>query len=101
MTGLPQGLKSYLRAPFVVIVWVMETYTKNRARLKAVMARPRVSFAFKMLLVLTAVIWITVAILANGKQGGRLTDAVKGILSDAKNVSAERKALQNVEEPTQ
>ena len=49
MTGLPAGLKAYLRVPFVMIVWVMETYTKNRDSFRTFMAKPRVSTAFKVM----------------------------------------------------
>jgi len=101
MTGLPEGLKSYLRAPFVMIVWVMETYTKNRDHLKAFMAQPRVAKTFKIAVVLTALGWIVVALMANPEQGQRLTDAVKSFWSDTQDLSEQRKALQEGKENAQ
>jgi len=101
MTGLPEGLKAYLRVPFVMIVWVMETYTKNRARLKTFMAQPRTAQMFKWAITLTALVWLAVAVMANPQQGQRFTDAIKGLWSDTQNLSEQRKALHESKEPAQ
>jgi len=101
MTGLPEGLKAYLRVPFVMIVWVMETYTLNRARLKTFMAQPRTAQVFKWAIGVTALIWLVVAMMASEQQGQRFTNAVKGFWSDAQSLSQERKALQEDKESAQ
>ena len=93
MTGLPAGLKAYLRVPFVMIVWVMETYTKNRDSFRAFMAKPRVSMAFKVMLALTALAWVIIGFSANEEQSGRLTNAMQGFWSDAQDLNAEKKRL--------
>ena len=101
MTGLPEGLKAYLRAPFVMIVWVMETYAQNRTRLKTFMAEPRTARVFKWAIGVTALVWLAIALMANEEQGKRLTDAVQGFWSDAQSLSEERKALQDGKESAQ
>ena len=93
MTGLPAGLKAYLRVPFSMIVWVMETYAKNRDRFRAFMAKPRVSLAFKVMLALTVLAWIVIGFTANEEQGQRLTDALQGIWTDTQDLNAEKKRL--------
>lgn len=98
MSGIPEGLKSYLRAPFAAIVWVMETYSKNRERLRVFMAQPRTARIFKMAIVVTALAWIVIALMANEEQGQRLTDALKGFWSETQSLSEERKALQESKE---
>lgn len=101
MTGLPEGLKNYLRTPFVMIVWVMETYAKNRARLKTFMAEPRVLKTFKIAVAVTALVWIVVGFMANPEQGQRFTDAVKGFWSETKSLPEQRKAFQESQESAQ
>ena len=101
MTGLPEGLKNYLRTPFVMIVWVMETYTKNRTRLKAFMAEPRVAKTFKIAVVVTTFVWLAVAFMASPDYSQRLTETVKEFWADTKDLPAQRKALQNAQEPAQ
>jgi len=93
MTGLPAGLKAYLRVPFSMIVWVMETYAKNRDRIRTFMAKPRVATAFKVMLALTALAWIIIGLTANEEQGRRLTDAMQGFWTDAQDLNAEKKRL--------
>ena len=82
MINLPEGLKSYLRTPFVAIVWVMDTYAHNRARLKTFMAQPRTAQVFSVAVVLTFVVWLGVALMANEEHGQRLTDAIQGLLNN-------------------
>lgn len=101
MSGMPEGLKAYFRAPFVMIVWVMETYAKNRARLRTFMKEPRNAKIFKVAVVITALAWLVIALMANEQQGQRLTDAVKNLWSETKDLSDQRKALQEGKEPAQ
>jgi len=101
MTGMPEGLKNYLRTPFVMIVWVMETYAKNRIRLKAFMAQPRVSKTFKIAVVVTTLVWLAVAFMASPEYCQRLTDAVQDFWADTKDLSEQRKALHSDQEPAQ
>ena len=93
MTGLPSGLKAYFRVPFVMIVWVMETYAKNRDRFRTFMAKPRVATAFKVMLALTAAAWIIIGLMAKEEDRGLLTDAVQGLWSDAQDLNAQKKLL--------
>lgn len=95
------GLKAYFRAPFVMIVWVMETYSKNRERLKAFMAQPRTAKIFKGAIVLTALVWVVIALIANDQQGQRLTDAMKSFWSETQSLSEDRKAFQDKKETAQ
>ncbi|PHS78727.1 MAG: hypothetical protein COB59_05600 [Rhodospirillaceae bacterium] len=92
-TGLKTGLKNYFRVPFVMIVWVMETYTKNRESVREFMAKPRIASAFKVVLTLTALAWVIVAWQASEEDGSRLTDAMKGFWSDAQDLNDQKKQL--------
>ncbi|PCI40812.1 MAG: hypothetical protein COB46_06170 [Rhodospirillaceae bacterium] len=91
--GIPTGVKNYFRVPFVMIVWVMETYTKNRESFREFMAKPRIAAAFKVILVLTALAWVTVAWQASEEDGSRLTEAMKGFWTDAKDLNEQKKQL--------
>lgn len=91
--GMPTGLKNYFRVPFVMIVWVMETYTKNRESFRGFMAKPQIARAFKIILILTALAWVTIAWQANEKDGSRLTDALKGFWTDAQDLNEQKKQL--------
>lgn len=72
---------AYLRQPFRLIVWFMETFAKNRARLKEFMARPRVVSAFKSVVTVTLFVWIAVFILiATHEDNDRFTCAVKSLM---------------------
>ncbi len=93
MTGIPNGLKNYLRVPFVMIVWVMETYAKNRERFRSFISQPRVAATLKWAIVMTAVVWIAVGFMASDEDRGRLTEAVKGLWSEAQDLNAEKKRL--------
>lgn len=86
MITMPDYVKAYLRVPFVGIVWVMDTYGKNRERLKAFMAQPRAQRAFKGVVLLTALVWIAIAVMASDVQRQRLTDAVMGAWSDTQSI---------------
>ncbi len=98
---LPPGLKAYLRVPFVMIVWVMETYTKNRDRFKAFMADSRVRHFYMGLLLVTAVAWGSISFMASEEDSSLLSDAVKGAWSDTQKLSEERKVYQDALESTQ
>lgn len=93
MAGLPNGLKAYLRVPFVMIVWVMETYAKNRERLRAFLAQPRVAGTLKWAIVLTAVVWLVVGFMASDEDRGRLTETLKAFWTDTQELNAEKKRL--------
>lgn len=75
-------VKWYLRQPFVMIVWFMETFKKNRVRLKAFMERQRVSSIFKTIIVTTFFVWLLIfAFLSTEDGGNRFTCAVKSLYS--------------------
>ena len=79
---MPNGLKSFLRAPFDLIVWVMKTYGKNHDRQRAFMAQPRVAAAFKWAVALTVLVWIAVGLTASEVDRSHLTEVVKGLWSE-------------------
>jgi len=93
MTRISKGIIAYLRVPFVFIVWMMETFTKNRNRIKEYLARPRVSFAFKVMLAMTALAWVTIAIVASEDSQSRLSNAIKGLWSEVQDISEQRKKI--------
>lgn len=79
----------YLRQPFRLIVWFMETFAKNRERLKAFMARGGVAAALKTVVIVTFLLWLGVfAFLASKEEGDRLTCAVKSFWPGAEPTAA-------------
>jgi hypothetical protein len=73
-------LIAYLRQPFVMIVWFMETFKKNRLRLKAFSERQKFSSIFKTLIVTTFFVWLLIfAFLSTEDGGDRFTCAVKSL----------------------
>lgn len=75
-------LIAYLRQPFVMIVWFMETFKKNRVRLKALMEKQRVSSLVKTIIVTTFFVWLLVFAFISTQDGGdRFTCAVKSLYS--------------------
>jgi hypothetical protein len=70
----------YFRQPFVMIVWFMETFTKNRDRVKAMLARQSVSTIIKTIAIVTFFGWLIIAaFLSNSEDGDRLTCAAKSL----------------------
>ncbi|MBP5855503.1 hypothetical protein KAJ83_00655 [Marivibrio halodurans] len=79
-----ESIKAYLRVPFSMIVWVMETYAANRERLARFMARPLVARIFKGAVLITFLAWLGIAFLiADDEAGGRLEDAVRTYVPQA------------------
>lgn len=75
---------AYLRQPFRLIVWFMETFAKNRVLLKEFMARPRVASGIKSVVTVTLFVWIAVFILlATHEDNDRFTCAVKSLIPSA------------------
>ena len=75
-------LIAYLRQPFVMIVWFMETFKKNRTRLKSFSERQKVSSIFKTVIVTTFFVWLLVFAFISTQEGGdRFTCAVKSLYS--------------------
>ncbi len=73
-------LIAYLRQPFVMIVWFMETFKKNRLRLKAFSERQKFLSIFKTLIVTTFFVWLLIfAFLSTEDGGDRFTCAVKNL----------------------
>lgn len=74
----------YLRQPFRLIVWFMETYAKNRERLKELLKNERAANAVKIVVVATFFVWLAVfAFLATDEQGNRFSCAVKSLMPGA------------------
>jgi hypothetical protein len=81
---IKKWLIAYLRQPFHMIVWVMETFAKNRKRVAAFMAREGVVRVFKTVVIATFFIWLAVfAFLSSREEGNRFGCAVKSLMSDA------------------
>ncbi len=79
-----QTLKSwliwYFRQPFVMIVWLMETFAKNRDRVKTTLARHDIAKIIKGVAVVTFFGWLLVfAFLSSSEDGDRLTCAAKSL----------------------
>ena len=83
--GMPQWLKSYLRQPFVMIVWFMETYAKNTARLRILMTKPGAIKAFKIAIMFTMLVWIVVGVMASDEDRGRLTETIRTTWGELQN----------------
>ncbi len=64
-------LKSYLRVPFAMIVWVMETFAANRGRVARFMRHPVVARVFRVLFVVTVIAWIAIAFYFGDEEAGR------------------------------
>ena len=70
----------YFRQPFVMIVWFMETFSKNRERVKAALARQTMAKTVKTIAVVTFFGWLIIAaFLSNSEEGDRLTCAAKSL----------------------
>ncbi|WNJ99329.1 hypothetical protein L2D14_15840 [Thalassospiraceae bacterium LMO-JJ14] len=81
---LKSWLIAYLRQPFNMIVWVMETFAKNRKRLAVFLAREKVASVFKAVVVATFFVWLGVfAFLSSSEEGDRFTCALKSLWPDA------------------
>ena len=95
-----EAVKAYLRVPFTVIVWMMETYSKNRLRLRIYMAQSRTKTMFKWAITVTMLAWIVIALIAREDQGQRLNDAIQGGWADTQSLFDERKTLEQKTVPT-
>lgn len=92
-------LIAYLRQPINMIVWVMETFSKNRKRLAAFLARDKVASVFKTMVLVTFFVWLGVfAFLSTREEGDRFTCAVKSMWPDADMTGCETQPWQ---EPAQ
>ncbi|MEQ8318887.1 MAG: hypothetical protein RH946_01385 [Rhodospirillales bacterium] len=81
---LKSWLIAYLRQPIHMIVWVMETFAKNRKRLQTFMARDKVASIFKTVVVATFFVWLAVfAFLSTREDGDRFTCALKSLWANA------------------
>ena len=80
----------YLRQPFKMIVWFMETFAKNRKRLNELLARPGVGKVFRTVVLATFFGWLAVfALFASQEEGDRFTCAVKSLWPDADRTGCE------------
>jgi len=97
---LKKWLIAYLRQPFHLIVWVMETFAKNRKRLAAFLAREKVASAVKTVVVLTFFVWLGVfAFLSTREEGDRFTCALKSMWSSADMTGCEAQPWQQPAKP--
>ncbi|MEJ2027161.1 MAG: hypothetical protein P8X52_06855 [Limibacillus sp.] len=77
--------KAYFRVPASMIVWVMETFAANRARLASFVGQPRVASFLKGLFCITLIVWLAIAFLiADEDAGHRFTEAVKEYVPQTK-----------------
>lgn len=75
-----EWLKDYLRTPFVIIVWFMETFAANRQRVKDFMEHRSSKQVLSWTLVATGVIWVAIALFADDRHGERLDCAMENIM---------------------
>lgn len=81
-TDFKSWLIWYLRQPFRMIVWFMETFAKNRATFKAFSGREKVASIIKTIMVVTFFGWLLVfAFLSTKEEGDRFGCAVKSLYS--------------------
>lgn len=97
------GVKEFYAVPFRVFRFFMHHFIRNRNRLKVFMSDGRVSSIFAGIIVITAAIWIVVAMNADETDRNRLTDAVEGFWSDTQALNEEKKRLNAIKnaEPAQ
>lgn len=91
MTGFTEGLKSYLRVPFVMIVWFMETYAKNTTRVRIFMAKPDVIKVFKLAIAFTMLAWIVIGVMASDEDRGRLTEKIRTTWGEVQDINQQKK----------
>jgi hypothetical protein len=70
-------LRELYATPLRLLASLMEIYTANRGRLKAWMAKPRVTRVFRALVLLTALAWLLIFLFAGDEHGERLDQAFK------------------------
>lgn len=77
----------YLRQPFVMIVWFMETFSRNRQIVKDFMATPKARQVLTWVLAATGAAWLAIALLADDRHGERLDCAMKKVVeNDVQNI---------------
>ncbi len=77
--------KAYFRVPASFIVWIMETFAANRARLANFISKPRVAALLKGLFVVTLLAWLAIAFfVADEDAGRRFTEALKEYVPQTK-----------------
>ena len=70
----------YFRQPFRLIVWFMETFARNRERLKEFASRKGVAATFKSEFILTFFVWLGIfAFLSTDEAGDRFTCVAKSL----------------------
>ena len=77
-----QRLKNFAIAPVRVIVWFMDTYKANRARIARRMTRAWARSAFKLVIGLTMLVWLAVWLSAADADRGRLAKTFKTFMAD-------------------
>lgn len=74
--------------PFRLITAVMAIFTSNRNRLRKIKEQTLVSSVVKYGALLTAIIWLTLALLAKDEDKNRLTESVKQLWSETRDSTA-------------
>ncbi len=77
-----EWLKDFAIAPVRLIVWFMDTYKANRARLAGRMTRPGARSAFKLVIGLTMLVWLAVWLNAGEADRGRLAKTFKTFMAE-------------------
>ncbi len=70
----------YLRQPFRLIVWFMETFAANREHIKAFAARQGIAATLRSVVIVTFIVWLGIfAFLSTDEAGSRFTCAAKSL----------------------
>lgn len=91
-------VKETYALPFRVFAFFMGHYLRNRARLRAVMARPRARRVFTGAIAATMLVWIVVGMMASDEDGNRLTEAARALWSDAQALGEQKKLMLHKQE---
>ncbi len=75
-------LKGLAIAPVLVIVWFMDIYKANRARLAERLTSPGARSMFKLVIGLTMLVWLVVWLTAGEADRGRLAKTLKAFMTE-------------------
>jgi hypothetical protein len=82
-------LKDMWLMPFRLITAVMAIFTSNRNRLRKIKEQTFISSVVKYGALLTAIIWLALALLAKDEDKNRLTESVKQLWSETRDGTAD------------
>lgn len=87
-------LKDMWLMPFRLITAVMAIFTRNRNIIRKIKRQPLIANVMKYGALLTAIIWLSLAMLAKDEEKSRLTDSVKQLWPETEVSTTESPAEQ-------